>query len=396
MSFSFAIISDAHLGKRQYGLQEREDDFYKAWILACRSVAQRTPDFVLIPGDLFDQRIKPGSDPAPIDVAYEGLQILSGYPGHRPIIAIEGNHDFPTYSGGFSWLDFFVERGLVLNPTVSLRQDGILPLDVTILGFPWAGMATNRQFADLAKFAYQIRAERPDEFIIGMIHAGVQDMVPDLSGGHVDTDLLLSSRGVFNCITLGHYHKPFTIEDWIFNPGSLEVCSIKELEYNGGMPIMVYVYDDNKTMAWNRVEPTRTSNYWMHDYRRRSFVQFSLYLSSYDNQQFAEAACMDFAKDDLVKAAIVLIRLSGEPKFRVNTGRLRDIFMESGALSARVYDETEDAEPYLPDEKPVDELGLLTQLVSDDPDLAQEILQTVSRAQSSDYIWSGRYHANRD
>ena len=49
-----ALVSDVHLGTRQYGLKERYDDFIVAFERFGKSVVEHEVDAVVIGGDLFD------------------------------------------------------------------------------------------------------------------------------------------------------------------------------------------------------------------------------------------------------------------------------------------------------------------------------------------------------
>lgn len=77
-------ISDAHLGRAQYGLPEREEDYYSAFREAL--TRGRSADAVLITGDLFDTRRPPTRAILRFIDAVEGVGV--------PIYLIGGNHDF--------------------------------------------------------------------------------------------------------------------------------------------------------------------------------------------------------------------------------------------------------------------------------------------------------------
>lgn len=79
-----AHISDAHLGRQQYHLAEREEDYYAAFAEALR--AAREADAVLVTGDLFDAR-RPNTR-----ALLRALEIIAES-GMR-VYAIGGNHDF--------------------------------------------------------------------------------------------------------------------------------------------------------------------------------------------------------------------------------------------------------------------------------------------------------------
>lgn len=77
-------VSDAHLGRAQYGLPEREEDYYKAFEEALK--LGKSADAVLITGDLFDTRRPPTRALLRFVEAAEAAGIT--------IYAIGGNHDF--------------------------------------------------------------------------------------------------------------------------------------------------------------------------------------------------------------------------------------------------------------------------------------------------------------
>lgn len=79
-----AHISDAHLGRQQYHLKEREEDYFQALEEALRLA--KPADAVVITGDLLDTR-RPSTR-----VLLKAIDILSG--AGLPIYAVGGNHDY--------------------------------------------------------------------------------------------------------------------------------------------------------------------------------------------------------------------------------------------------------------------------------------------------------------
>lgn len=77
-------ISDAHLGRAQYQLQAREEDYYRALEDAVR--LGRGADAVLITGDLFDSRRPPVRSVVRFVEAVREIGV--------PIYVVGGNHDF--------------------------------------------------------------------------------------------------------------------------------------------------------------------------------------------------------------------------------------------------------------------------------------------------------------
>ncbi|MEM1597471.1 MAG: exonuclease SbcCD subunit D [Pyrobaculum sp.] len=77
-------ISDAHLGRAQYHLPEREEDYFSAFEEALRR--GKAADAVLVTGDLFDSRRPPTKAVVRFIEAVEASGL--------PVYVIGGNHDF--------------------------------------------------------------------------------------------------------------------------------------------------------------------------------------------------------------------------------------------------------------------------------------------------------------
>ena len=83
-----AHISDTHLGFRQYGLQERKEDFKKAFVNAFEKIAELSPDIVVHTGDLFDY-----SHP-PTRALKTAMEVLSKFSQKEiPVFILPGTHD---------------------------------------------------------------------------------------------------------------------------------------------------------------------------------------------------------------------------------------------------------------------------------------------------------------
>jgi DNA repair protein SbcD/Mre11 len=68
------------------------------------------------------------------------------------------------------------------------------------------------------------------DYTIFMAHAGVEGQLDDKAGG-LSLRQWAPLRPYVDYLALGHFHKPFQLDDWIFNPGSPENCSIAEAEW---------------------------------------------------------------------------------------------------------------------------------------------------------------------
>lgn len=87
-SFSFVHTADLHLGSLQYGLDERRDDFSKAFTWVVDSALELKVDFVIIAGDLFDN---PRPSTATLTEAIAQLKRLRD--SEIPVLAVNGSHD---------------------------------------------------------------------------------------------------------------------------------------------------------------------------------------------------------------------------------------------------------------------------------------------------------------
>lgn len=84
----FAHIADTHLGYRQYGLFEREIDFYHHYNRLIDKIIAEKPDFVIHSGDLFETSRPPTKA---LLTAQESF--LKFKEEKIPVYAIAGNHD---------------------------------------------------------------------------------------------------------------------------------------------------------------------------------------------------------------------------------------------------------------------------------------------------------------
>lgn len=95
-----AIMSDLHLGFRQYGSMEREEDFYQQFYKVCKEINKHNPNIVIIAGDLFNT---PNPSPSAIHAYSEGVGNLSA----DMIFVIKGNHTMILREDHYSIDKFF-------------------------------------------------------------------------------------------------------------------------------------------------------------------------------------------------------------------------------------------------------------------------------------------------
>jgi DNA repair exonuclease SbcCD nuclease subunit len=342
----FLHMSDVHLGCRRYNLEERTKDFFRSWHdVITRHALPNEVDFVLIAGDFFDRR---NIDPQTMNHALAGLQLLKD--ASIPVVVIEGNHDRRDAVSDYSWMRSFSQAGFLILLEPARVEEGsasTLPWEMApwneetrtgsyidikgarIFGTHWYGASANAAMSILAE---TLRAARDEGlFHILLLHTDVEGQlnrpIPALS-----VEKLKELRSLIDYVALGHTHKRFELENWAFNPGSLEACSIDEHREERGL-YLVEVGDDR-----------RVSAAFIDDYVQRPFQRLTFDVSGAEDPEVVhtgvletvrrEARAHDAASDE--PAPIIEINLRGHLGFKnslLDLRRMREeALAETGAL----------------------------------------------------------------
>jgi DNA repair exonuclease SbcCD nuclease subunit len=238
MRFKFLHFGDCHLGYRQYDHPERYNDFGKAFLHVIDAAVAEKVDFAILAGDLFHKR---SIDARTLNQAMVGLDRLQK--AGIPCIAVEGNHELAYLNDQVGWLHFLGLRGYVTLLTPDTR-DGqfvlgphtnragsyvdVLP-GVRVHGLKYLGGQTN---SAVQRYAAAL-AEQPQEgvhYTIFVAHAGVEGVVPGASAGLTMHEWSVLRPHV-DYLALGHVHKRYEFDGWVYNPGSLESCNIMESDW---------------------------------------------------------------------------------------------------------------------------------------------------------------------
>lgn len=235
MPITFMHIADIHLGYQQYGLQERFDDFSRAFLNLVEQAIARQVNFVLLAGDLFEKRTV---DPLAMRVAIEGLTQL--YEAGIPVLAVEGNHERAYYQEQYSWMDFLDALGYLrlLNPNFAggvpileahSEEGGGAYVDleggIRVYGLQYYGASINKAVQGFTTAVAKMDHSHI-QYTILMLHAGLEGQLAHV--GRLKHSDLVPLRGIVDYVALGHIHKPYSVEDWIYNPGSPETNSMDE------------------------------------------------------------------------------------------------------------------------------------------------------------------------
>jgi len=108
MPINFIHCSDIHLGRTQYNLPERFDDFRRSFDHIAEYAIDKEVDFFLVSGDLFNKR---NINAATLMQATSVLGKLKE--ANIPVITIEGNHDKAFRYDRMSWMHYLQENGYI-------------------------------------------------------------------------------------------------------------------------------------------------------------------------------------------------------------------------------------------------------------------------------------------
>jgi DNA repair exonuclease SbcCD nuclease subunit len=305
-------MADVHLGYKQYGSEERLIDFAQAFFNAMKFAMERKVDFVIIAGDLFHKKSE--MDPLTLTQATKVLE--KAKQAEIPVIAVEGNHDSTYFREHYSWMDYLAKNDLIINLKPSFEDQMLIEEwdgergayidmgDVRIYGMKYYGSLTEKI---LDEYAGQIKKKG---FTIFVAHAGIEGYMNIY--GCISASKFHRLKGKVDYIALGHVHKSF-VEDFIFNPGSLETCDVSEFGFEKGI---FYVEWDEKL------------KYQLVKLARRTFVDLSYKMkeddSVYDNfKRFLESNKCD-------ERSVVSIKISASRNLRktVSDEKLEKIVKE--------------------------------------------------------------------
>ena len=238
----FIHASDIHLGSQQYRNDYRADDFIRVFQEILELAIAYRVDFILLGGDVFTSlEILPGK----LDKIVNILKDFYEYTNETiSIIAIEGNHDIRKFSRGVrfkqrgqSWLKLLASLGLIILLDANLeappmemfkpynfktRKGGKIQIkNVMIYGTRYLG---EKPISYLSKIRKGIQND-DGLFHILIQHFGIEGQMKNVPGINIDYIQPLKHR--IDYLALGHFHKQFIVDGWIYNPGSPEaVCSI--------------------------------------------------------------------------------------------------------------------------------------------------------------------------
>ncbi len=311
-NFSFIHTSDIHLGSNQYRNDYRANDFIRVFQEILNLGIIHHVDFILLGGDVFTS----------LEVLPENLtkivEILKYFKSTTkesiPLIAIEGNHDIRKYSRGTrvnhgqSWLKFLASLGLIilLDANINDPPEQMFPkYDFTLK----KGGKIRVKSAMI--YGTRYLGQNPEEYLLkirdaikvddGLFHIliqhfGIQGQMENVPGIEFQKVQILKDR--VDYLALGHFHLQFTLDDWIYNPGSSEATCSVDFSYKRGI-FLVNVLSMNKYVK--RVYPIVLRN--------RNFIWKTIYF----NKQFKDKEKLNRFIVQKLKNSLKNLRTDLEP-----------------------------------------------------------------------------------
>lgn len=356
----FLHIADVHLGCTRYQLAESPRDFFDAWIDVMRRYAiEEKVDFVIMCGDFFHKRSVP---PETMNYAVDGLNMMRD--AGIPVVGIEGNHDQKHSDSQFSWLRSLASWGLLkLLEPVSLdgkiiyepwdeaaKKGGYIDIGrARIFGSDWYGASGNWAIPLLTKSINTNR--RSGAFHILMLHTDVEGHqvhpIPALS-----VAALKELKSAVEYVGLGHTHKHYEIDNWAFNPGSIEITNISEFRETRGA-FVVEVDIENNVNARHVV-----------DYHFRPFQQLAFQVTGYSDAKSITEDVLNLVRSEARPfepghpRPILELSFRGQlgfPNSLLELQKIRDDALKiTGALHVRIKNHTVPADYLDADDQPND------------------------------------------
>ncbi|BDZ70521.1 metallophosphoesterase family protein [Methanobacterium petrolearium] len=214
----FVHLADTHLGYRQYGLVERENDFFHVFNEAIDELIMERPDFVIHSGDLFEYSRPPTRA---LLTAQNGILRLKEE--KIPIYAIAGNHDIVMRKNALPPQILYKDFGLKL---ISPKKPFYLENDVFIGGAPYTSKYHSKQLVERLQ-TIESKSKDYNKRIL-VLHQGIDRYIPyeyEIKIGDVPQS--------FNYCAFGHIHER-VIDDFgegkLAYPGSTEIWRSNEVE----------------------------------------------------------------------------------------------------------------------------------------------------------------------
>ncbi|MFN4182082.1 MAG: DNA repair exonuclease, partial [bacterium] len=197
-----AHLADTHIGFRQFGIEEREEDFRRAFERAIEEILRSGVQMVLHSGDLLESPM-----PRLTHLNFLYMQLKRLQEAGIPIFGILGNHDRPRVSSYLSAQGFFHQMGMFHLLSADGKPDWTVWNDIFIAGISYNEPEITGESTSFWEEAFALLEEqsRPYPVRLLMLHQGITDLIPPRLPAELPLELLPKN---FHYIALGHVHFP--------------------------------------------------------------------------------------------------------------------------------------------------------------------------------------------
>lgn len=252
------------------------------------------------------------------------------------------------------------EQGTMLGSYVDLLGGRL-----RVYGLPWQGAATTRSMEGLVQALEASRAEEDAaglEYRLLMMHTGVDSIVPRIQG----LPTMAQFQPLRHCVdylALGHVHKPYEFDGWMYNPGSTETCGAEEAawEDRGYYFVEIDTGDPERIVDPNKQARFHHATHLVS--KRRPFVRHELRVDGLNEPNAVYERLEDYCRRESSTheadrlRPLVQVHLVGTLGFDVSS--LDQAYMEEivrthfQPLYARIDNNTNDQD-YVPDGGDID------------------------------------------
>lgn len=235
------VFTDMHLGNKQYGLLEREKDFYDQYLKAIDMFINADVDCVICAGDIFD---KPRPSPQTLKVFIEGIRKLEQ--NDIRFFNIIGNHSI-VQSNNFITPDEILEEVFPNESYTILDEENYCDGDVFICGLPYHFQFETDKLIERVGSLNQIAQDSDAHLKILVLHQSFKEYNGFPGEEFSINDIDISN---FDLVICGHIHMSIltNINDSqvYLGPGSIERSSVAEArdEENQGKGIFLFDSED--------------------------------------------------------------------------------------------------------------------------------------------------------
>jgi len=321
----FIHCADIHLGKTYYNNEVRYNDFFDAFSRVVDKTITEKVDALLIAGDLFHNA---GVKPLTLSKTIDILKPLKR--AGVEVVAISGNHDRIYKQGELSWLQFLSLRGYLkfLQPRIDThtgeidfpewddkkKSGGKINIKgVNIYGLGYFG-ATGGLMAKKA-----LDKIDPKQNNILLFHTGVWDYA-FIDIGKISKEEIRPLKDYFNYVALGHGHNHYEIDNFAYNPGSLENVNLGEEKQEKGF----YIVEFEDSVPKPEYITLKT----------RPLLRFDIDVSGSHSSKDVYQAVAEYCLSEesaVIPSSIIFIRIFGKIHFHsyeIESNIIRDIISD--------------------------------------------------------------------